>query len=271
MAREAYRSLYGDLAKLKSRALLDDPAAGTTFDDALWELLAACADAVDARCGRWFIPRTETLTFSVERSSAELLVPDLVAVSSLKADENVDGVYEVTWAATDYLLQPANAAPTKAWGRPYTSILALSRGTKQQFLAGQDNYQVAGRWGFREHSEASGATVNETYTSSDVTLTVSDGTKFAIGQTLLIESEQVLVTNIATNDLTVVRALNGTTAAAHASGVAIGILRVPASVERAALVLAARMWELAPGGGGAVAALDRDLESLLRPYFRLGV
>ena len=269
MAREAYRSIYGDLAKLKNRAFLDDPAAGTGFDDALWELLAACADVVDARCNRTFIPRTETLTFSVEREVNELLTPDLVAVSTLKADEDVDGVYEVSWAATHYLLLPANAQPTKAWGRPYTSILALARGTKQVFLPGQNNYQVVARWGYREHAEASGATVNETYTSSDVTLTVSSGAAFAIGQTLLVESEQLLITNIATNDLTVVRGMNGTTAASHASGTAISILRVPPSVERAALELASRLWDQAPDFDRT--GLDRDINAMLAPYKRLVV
>jgi hypothetical protein len=271
MAREAYRSLYGDLTKLKNRAFLDDPAAGTTFDDALWELLAACADVVDARCNRTFIPRTETLTFNIEKEVNELLTPDLVAVATLKADEDVDGVYEVSWAATDFLLLPANAQPTKAWGRPYTSILALARGTKQVFLPGQNNYQVVGRWGYHEHAEASGATVNETFTSSDVTLTVSSGAAFAIGQTLLISAEHLLITNISGNDLTVVRVMNGTGPQSHASGTAISILRVPPSVERAALELASALWQKDPTFDPNAPAVDKYLDKLLQPYKRLMV
>ena len=33
MAREAYRSLYGDLTKLKDDSVLKDPAAGADDDD----------------------------------------------------------------------------------------------------------------------------------------------------------------------------------------------------------------------------------------------
>ena len=39
MARESYRSLYGDLTKLKGDSLLKDPASGTGDDDELFQLL----------------------------------------------------------------------------------------------------------------------------------------------------------------------------------------------------------------------------------------
>ena len=44
-------------------------------------------------------------------------------------------------------------------------------------------------------------------------------------QTALIGSEQILVTAISTNDLTVTRSLNGTIAAAHADNSDISALR----------------------------------------------
>jgi hypothetical protein len=52
-------------------------------------------------------------------------------------------------------------------------------------------------------------------------LTVADGTQFAVDEALLIESERVLVTDIAGNVLTVERAFDGSTIAAHAAGVTI--------------------------------------------------
>lgn len=52
----------------------------------------------------------------------------------------------------------------------------------------------------------------------------------------------MLVTAISSNDLTVSRALNGTTAAAHADNSDIDILRWPPSVERATMVQTARIW-----------------------------
>ncbi len=59
--------------------------------------------------------------------------------------------------------------------------------------------------------------VNEgaAYAAGDVTLTVTDGTQFTVGDTVYIGSEQLTVTAIAVNDLTVTRGVNGTTDAAH--------------------------------------------------------
>jgi len=55
----------------------------------------------------------------------------------------------------------------------------------------------------------------------DVTCGVVDGTKYKIGDLVLMEAEIVLVTNIVSNDLTIVRAQEGTTAAAHADATVI--------------------------------------------------
>ena len=87
-------------------------------------------------------------------------------------------------------------------------------------------------------TEDSGADINEgaQYSATDTTLTVTDGSKFAVGQTVLIESEQLYVTAISTNDLTVVRGINGTTASTHADGTDISIYRYPETVAEACLI-----------------------------------
>lgn len=48
------------------------------------------------------------------------------------------------------------------------------------------------------------------------TLTVDDGTLFTVGEFILIEAEVILISAISTNDLTVVRAQQGTSGAVHA-------------------------------------------------------
>ena len=69
-------------------------------------------------------------------------------------------------------------------------------------------------------SGALSTTINEggTFTNSDTTLTVTSGTGIANNDFILIDQEILKVTNVATNDLTVTRAQNGTTAATHADG-----------------------------------------------------
>jgi hypothetical protein len=65
------------------------------------------------------------------------------------------------------------------------------------------------------------STLNEALNASDPTVTVTDGAKFAAGQVIQIDAEQLLVTAVSGNDLTVTRGYNGTTGAAHESGTPI--------------------------------------------------
>jgi len=62
-------------------------------------------------------------------------------------------------------------------------------------------------------------TINEggTFSASDTTLTVADGTGIATNDLILIDNEILKVTNVATNDLTVTRAQSGTEASTHAN------------------------------------------------------
>ena len=71
-----------------------------------------------------------------------------------------------------------------------------------------------------ESATDSGGVINEgaEFSSSDTTLTVDDGTLFAVGQLIKIDSEYSRITAISTNDLTVVRGEAGSTAAAHDDG-----------------------------------------------------
>jgi hypothetical protein len=268
MAREAYRSLYGDLTKLKDDSLLKDPAAGTADDAEMFQLLLAVSDWVDRHCNRHFYPRTQTLVFDGD-GSARLLIPDLIALTTLKEDTAEDKTFATTWAATDYWLTPYNAEATEHWGQPYTQIRVRTKGAQDVFTKGEQTFQITGRWGYREFKEDSSTDLNDAaMTAAKTTVAVDDGTQFAIGQTIMIGAEQMLVTNIVTNNLTVSRALNGTTAAAHTDNSDVYILRWPASVERAALVQTARIWTRAADFEPFFvdSELDTDVRILLDPY-----
>jgi hypothetical protein len=104
--------------------------------------------------------------------------------------------------------------------------------------------------------------------ATKTTVAVDDGTQLEIGQTALIGTLQMLVTGISGNNLTVTRALNGSTAAAHADNSDIEILRWPASVERAALVQTARIWTRSADFEPFFvdSDLDTDVRILLEPY-----
>ncbi len=80
MGTEAYRSLYGDLAKLKDPSLLDDPASGSSVDTELFQLLLAVSEAVDNYCNRHFYALAAERYFDA-KGDALLAVPDLIAIS----------------------------------------------------------------------------------------------------------------------------------------------------------------------------------------------
>ena len=277
MAREAYRSLYGDLTKLKDDSVLKDPAAGSDDDDELFELLLAVSDWVDHYCNRHFYPRVEALLFD-GTGGDRLLVPDLVAVSELAYSGKDRETFDTAWDPGDYRLLPHNAAPFSHWGRPHGAIQTCGRGG-EGFVAGTGNFRVAGLWGYRYFVEPSGTTLGAALSADAATLAASDGAQLRVGQTIVLGNsegegrgaagaEQALVTAIDGNTLSVSRALNGTTAAEHASGGAVGILRWPPSVERAALIQAARIWTRAADFEPFYvdADVDTDIRLLLEPY-----
>ena len=140
--------------------------------------------------------------------------------------------------------------------------------------------QIDGKWGYREVTEDSEADINEgaQYSATDTTLTVTDGSKFAVAQTILIESEQLYITAIATNDLTVTRGVNGTTAATHADSTDISLYKYPPAMAEACLIQASRLWKRKDSGFVSKAGLsqtgtfdisrglDPDVRQLLSPY-----
>lgn len=273
MGREAYRSLYGDLTKLKDDSLLKDPASGTGDDDEMFQLLIAVSDWVDSYCNRHFYPRQQTLEFDGDGGS-RLLIPDLIAIDSIKEDTTDDKTFDTTWAANDYWLEPYNAEPTQLWGRPYTLIRVREHGNQDVFTKGEQHFQITGRWGYREFKEDSGTDLNDaSMTTTKTTIAVDDGTQLQIGQTIIIGTEQLLVTNISSNNLTCTRALNGTAAAAHADNTDVYILRWPPTVERATLIQVARIWTRAADFEPYFVAedLDTDVRLLLEPCRKLTV
>ena len=276
MAREAYRSLYGDLTKLKDDSVLKDPAAGSDDDDELFELLLAVSDWVDGYCNRHFYPRAGTLLFDGSGSD-RLPVPDLIAVTELAQADAAGLSFGRIWDASEYRLLPYNAAPLRSWGHPYGAIRArTARG--DGFTSGEANFRVSGLWGYRLFAEPSGATLAASVAADASTATVSDGSQFRVGQTVLLgapedaggaaAAEQALVTAIDGDEISLSRGLNGSAAAAHASGAGVGILRWPASVERAALIQAARIWTRAADFEPFYvdADVDTDVRLLLEPY-----
>jgi hypothetical protein len=135
---------YATLPEFKAWVTLTD-----TIDDVvLSECLAAVSRWIDEYCdthfwqdvavARTFTPCTNTTTVDID---------DLVSITSLKTDDAGDGIYETTWSASDYQLQPVNR-PT---GHPYMKIEAIAslRFPSRTIEGSRANrVEVTGTWGW---------------------------------------------------------------------------------------------------------------------------
>ena len=205
---------------LKTRAGISD-----TTDDALLDvILEAVSREIDDYCERWFYPRTQTRYYTAERGG-RLLTDDLLTVTTLKTDDDGDRTYETTWLTTDYDLWPFNAA-VEVPPAPYTELRVTPDGN-EAFSKQPKGNEIVGAWGYYQERSTSTATTNEILDATETGVDVSDGTQFKVGHTILIESEQMFVSAITTNTLTVTRGVNGTTAATHATGQAIQVYSYP--------------------------------------------
>ncbi len=267
MGIEGYRSLYGDLTRLKDASLLDNPAGGSGADSALFSLLLAASEAADRYCNRHFYALTATRYFDGP-GEATLPLPDAIAVSSLRSDDDEGGYYRTAWSPSEYQLLPLNASPEEHWGRPYNALRVRGNGPRQRFERGPARYEVRGRWGFGERLEYAGSRLRSSASETATVLDVSSSVNFAVGQTIAAGSERMLVRAISVNRLTVTRGLNGSPPQHHELNATLSIVRWPAPVERAALINAARLWTRAPAFEPFYvdADLDTDVRLLLEPY-----
>jgi hypothetical protein len=267
---------------LKSSGALN--ITGAAIDTRLRLVIEGVSRQIDAYCNRHFFELSATRKFDSD-GGQELLVPDLVSIDAngLKTDDNKDRTFETTWAATDYLEEPANADPAGGHdlSRPLTRIAVdADSGTKLVWPEGRQTVQIAGKWGFWQRLLTATETLNEELDATETGVDVSTRTDIEAGHTILIDTEQMYVQSYSANTLTVVRSANGTTAATHSTAAAISIYQYPAPVGEATLLQSARLWKRkdtpllgveGPRDAPRVAGLDPDVTALLSPYRRLGV
>lgn len=201
-------NLYSTSAKIKNRLAIPD----TLDDAAILAALETVSREIDRYCGRRFYVEQRTRYYGAP-SGGCLRVDDLLAVTTLKTDPNGARTYPDSWATTDYDLDPPNA-PLESPPEPYTRIHLVPLGT-YRFPSGGRSIQITGKWGYYEVLETVGSLLNEALDASETGVDVVDGVLYDIGETLLIDSEQLYVSAIASNTLTVTRGVNGTTAASH--------------------------------------------------------
>lgn len=146
---------YATLSEFKAR--LDLSTTDTTRDAYIEQMVETASRWIDGFCWRRFYTATETRYYAPEQRY-RLEVDDLLTVTALKTDEDGDGTFEITWAVTDYQLEPRNAALAIPPG-PYTSIRVKQNGVYTFPLLPVNGYlwtqpiwqqsvEIAGSWGY---------------------------------------------------------------------------------------------------------------------------
>ncbi|MDO8704075.1 MAG: phage head-tail connector protein [Sulfuricaulis sp.] len=269
---------YQNLVDMKTALGITD----TTDDARLLAALESVSRWIDNYCQRHFFVITATRTFTAivkDYLDLEGAEPDLLSITSLKADEDDDWDYDNTWDTGDYHLLPFNDFPKRR--------VKTKAGGSYRFSSQEEGVQIVGQWGYGNGQSAtpyedSQTTTAEELDASETGVDVTDATPtggidLVAGMTILVESEQMYIKSVATNTLTVVRGVNGTTATTHATAKTVYVYRYPQPVVEACMIQTSRIFRRkdAPFGitGSAefgqatfIARLDPDVRTLLDVY-----
>lgn len=250
----------------------------TIHDTTIDPILRAVSKQIDKFCQRELHPYTATKYFTAERAAYLRLDADLLSITTLKTSESEDTgsrTYEDTWATTDYDLEPYDAADME---RPYNLIRARDTGSYAFPSGVRKGVEIAGTWGYWSSRTSSG-TLAEALDATETGIDMTAGHGLKPLQTILVGTEQMFITSISTNTLTVLRGVNGTTAAIADTGAAVTVYEYPFDVVQATYLMAGRLFKRkdaplgiagnAETGISAIAKFDPDVRALLKDYRRL--
>lgn len=253
------------------RARLGIASTDTADDTRLLSALQAAAAQIERAAGRHFCPHQKALQHNYTSSLELLLDDDLLELSAIT---NGDGR---ALTLSDVIPVPDEA--------PY-GVLRLTGGSAFTWSTSPvQAITVTGLWGWHDRPaemwRVSGDTVqNNPLTSSATTLTVTDADgsdnesltpRFQVGHLLKIENEFLRVTavNTVVNVLTVLRGVNGTTAASHTLNTSIYTYQPPAELN--ALALRWASWLYKEADSATFDSAPENLQSALIYFQRVGV
>jgi hypothetical protein len=253
------------------RARLGLAAAETADNTRLLVALQAASAQIERAAGRRFCPRAAALQHNYTSALELLLDDDLLELTSLtNGDGSAISLSTVITIPDEFPASFLRLTGSSAFIWTLSPVQAIT---------------VTGIWGWHDRPvemwRGSGDTVQNNPLSSGATaITVSDADgadaesetpRFQVGHLLKIESEylRVLAVNTGTNVLTVLRGVNGTSAASHALNTPISTYQPPADVQQLALRWASWLYK-EPDSASFTTAPDTLLDDLA-PLRRLKV
>lgn len=142
---------YATVAELQAHIDASGAVSWAAADDANMETaLAAASRWIDERLDTRFYGASETRYYTADWYDL-LFIDDLVSLTTLKTDDDDDGVYETTWDSGDYRLEPRNAALKN---RPYRAIRRKDGGDYSFPVKVDDGVQIVGVFGYSTDAPA---------------------------------------------------------------------------------------------------------------------
>lgn len=212
-------------------------------------ILDAVSRVIDADMGRSFGPRLGTNRYNGSGRTSLRLGDDLQAITSITNRPSTgSATTTVLIADTDYYALDESDG---YGGPPYRRILLDQSGVRA-FGTGFRVTDILGIWGYTNVTAPTGVTVASGLaadaTATTFTTSASPYPAISPGMTLLIGSEQLYVSGLSSTTATVVRGVNGTTAAVHADASTIARYVYDSRVHEVTLRLYQRRWKARDAG-----------------------
>ena len=276
---------------------LRDYLAGTSYSSAwtsdagaIRRILEASSRRIDDYCGGGtFGPQTQTRYYDIGsgtlRNSPQYTIAsdsgNLTTTTSTAGVVPLDGWMVTSTTVTAYGATDRATSETLTegynadfWLMPYNftpkTVLKLNEDTAKSLDAGQQTLSIIGEWGYTANTIS--VTTSDAITSTTATsVSVSSATNLGPAQTILIDSEQLYITAISGNTLTVERAVNGSTGATHSGGASLYRYDYPELVVQACLDLSKIVFRdrdlgtatSIGSGEAAITSAEGEIQSIL--------
>ena len=263
-------NLYATLNDIKDLLVVE-----ADNDEQLLRVLEAASRQIEKLTGRYFYCY-EGIKYLDGGGSKMWLSEDILSITTLKLDEDGDGVFESSLAPADYILYPLNTYPK-------TRLEINPQGDYSGFNSGiQKGIQITGVFGYADSQTPYElrTTLVGALAAAVTTVPSTDSSLLETGETIRIGSEQMFIEEINANNLICKREVNGTTAATHTTLDPIYAYTYPGDIVQATLIIAMRAWKRkdsayqdivgSPETGQIITSkgIDPDVRELVAPYRR---
>ena len=133
-------------------------------------------------------------------------------------------LYTLRFSAKTYLFGPVSSTTDDLIKKVSIGYIAADSSSADSRTGGRDvTYSVLPR-ATKNYDDVIATTLTNDISDSDVRVEVNDGTQLVENGYIIIDNESIYVDKINGNEITILRAQDGTAAAAHVAGAGIGTI-----------------------------------------------